>query len=41
MFKKNKIGVQNTKRQVQNTKKNTNFWYFEFWYFEPDPKKVL
>ena len=29
-----KRGIQNTNEQVQNTKKYTNFWYYEPWYFE-------
>ena len=34
MFKIPKRGIQNTNGQVQNTKKYTNFWYYEPWYFE-------
>ena len=34
MFKIPKRGIQNTNEQVQNTKKYTNFWYYEPWYFD-------
>ena len=40
--------VQNTKKRrskyqqtTLNTKKNTNFWYYERWYFELDPYLIM